>query len=88
LLDIDPPEIRIRDLGSRNGTYVNGYKIGQRTQGQSPEEALALDAPEYALREGDEIRMGGLVLHVGLVAEDATQVEPEEDGWHEPACCI
>jgi pSer/pThr/pTyr-binding forkhead associated (FHA) protein len=88
LLDINPPEIRIRDLGSRNGTYVNGYKIGQRTQGQSPEEALALDAPDYALREGDEIRMGGLVLHVGLVAEDATQVEPEEDGWREPACCI
>ena len=27
LLDINPPYIRIRDLGSLNGTYVNGRKL-------------------------------------------------------------
>ncbi|WP_231939900.1 FHA domain-containing protein [Dolichospermum compactum] len=25
---INPPEIRIRDLGSLNGTYINNTKIG------------------------------------------------------------
>ncbi len=30
LLDINPPDIRIRDFGSLNGTYVNDQKIGQR----------------------------------------------------------
>ncbi|MBV9125107.1 MAG: FHA domain-containing protein, partial [Planctomycetes bacterium] len=30
LLDINPPDIRVRDFGSRNGTFVNGSKIGQR----------------------------------------------------------
>ena len=30
LFDINPPGIRVRDFGSKNGTYVNGVKIGQR----------------------------------------------------------
>ncbi|MFW5666731.1 MAG: FHA domain-containing protein, partial [Coleofasciculus sp.] len=28
LLDINPPDIRIRDFGSLHGTYVNGKIIG------------------------------------------------------------
>ena len=32
LLDINPPDIRVRDFGSLNGTYVNGTMIGQREQ--------------------------------------------------------
>lgn len=28
LLDINPPNIRVRDFGSKNGTFVNGQKIG------------------------------------------------------------
>src|ERR1700704_2250284 len=39
LLDINPPDIRVRDFGSLNGTYVNGHKIGQRTRQQTPAEA-------------------------------------------------
>ncbi|KYC36281.1 hypothetical protein WA1_52005 [Scytonema hofmannii PCC 7110] len=35
LLDINPPDIRVRDFGSRNGTYVNGKKIGQRQPKQA-----------------------------------------------------
>jgi pSer/pThr/pTyr-binding forkhead associated (FHA) protein len=35
LFDLDPPDIRVRDLGSRNGTYVNGAKIGQRPPHQT-----------------------------------------------------
>jgi pSer/pThr/pTyr-binding forkhead associated (FHA) protein len=81
LLDIDPPAIRIRDLGSRNGTYVNGHKIGQRRKGQLAVAAFALDAPDYALHDGDEISMGDLVFRVGVVAGDATEVEPlDADG--------
>ncbi|MGO4423600.1 FHA domain-containing protein, partial [Streptomyces sp. MCAF7] len=39
LLDINPPDVRVRDLGSINGTYVNGDKIGQRDEGRPPHEA-------------------------------------------------
>jgi pSer/pThr/pTyr-binding forkhead associated (FHA) protein len=70
LLDIDPPEIRVRDLGSRNGTYVNGAKIGQRRPGLPPEAVSAFDMPERSLEEGDELRVGGTVFRVSISAED------------------
>lgn len=42
LLDINPPEIRIRDLGSLNGTYINNTKIGGRQSHQN-EDVLEND---------------------------------------------
>ncbi|MFB6506031.1 MULTISPECIES: protein kinase [unclassified Streptomyces] len=66
LLDINPPDIRIRDFGSLNGTYVNGRKIGQREKHQTPEEGAARVFPEYDLVDGDEIRLGDTVLRVGV----------------------
>src|SRR4051812_27716724 len=51
LLDINPPDIRIRDFGSLNGTFVNGTKIGQRLKGQTPEEGAQRAFPEYDLKE-------------------------------------
>jgi len=68
LLDIDPPEVRVRDLGSKNGTYVNGTKIGQRRPGVPPEEVSAFDMPERSLDEGDELRIGGTVFRVSIRA--------------------
>lgn len=69
LLDINPPDIRVRDFGSLNGTYVNGRKIGQREKHQTPEEGAATVFPEYDLADGDEIRVGDTVLRVGIRAE-------------------
>ncbi|MDP9867936.1 MULTISPECIES: FHA domain-containing protein [Streptosporangium] len=66
LLDINPPDARIRDFGSLNGTYVNGEKIGQRAAHQTPEEAAALPFPEHDLSDGDEIRIGETVFRVGV----------------------
>jgi eukaryotic-like serine/threonine-protein kinase len=66
LLDINPPDARIRDFGSLNGTYVNGRKIGQRKANQSPEEAAALRFPEHDLADGDEIRLGKTVFRVAI----------------------
>src|ERR1043166_970052 len=40
LLDINPPDVRVRDFGSMNGTFVNGAKIGQRPKGMSREEGV------------------------------------------------
>ncbi|MFC4014184.1 protein kinase [Nonomuraea purpurea] len=68
MLDINPPEIRIRDFGSLNGTYVNGNKIGQRDKGLSPEEAATLRFPEHDLVDGDEIQLGETVFRVDVHA--------------------
>ncbi|MEH2128863.1 protein kinase domain-containing protein [Nostoc sp.] len=66
LLDINPPDIRVRDFGSKNGTYINGKNIGQRQQNQTAEEAVKLHFPEYDLRTGDEINLGHTVFKVGI----------------------
>ncbi|MEO3845483.1 protein kinase [Streptomyces sp. B22F1] len=66
LLDINPPDVRVRDLGSANGTYVNGEKIGQRDAGRPPPGADRLLSSERALRDEDEIGLGGIRLRVGI----------------------
>ncbi|GAA4560849.1 protein kinase domain-containing protein [Planotetraspora kaengkrachanensis] len=66
LLDINPPDIRIRDFGSLNGTFVNGEKIGQREAHQTPAEGAATSFPEHDLTDGDEIRLGETVFRVAI----------------------
>src|SRR5512143_3549125 len=50
LLEANPPRARVRDLGSLNGTHVNGTRHGGRGKGGA--------AAEVDLRDGDEIRVG------------------------------
>jgi eukaryotic-like serine/threonine-protein kinase len=69
LFDIDPPEVRIRDLGSRNGTFVNGKKIGQRDRRESPDAVFVEGMPECILKDGDEVRVASLGLRVHVVPE-------------------
>ncbi len=69
LLDINPPAIRIRDFGSRNGTYVNGKKIGQREAHQTPSEGAKIKFPEYDLQHDDEIKLSNTVFVVSLETE-------------------
>lgn len=66
LLDINPPDIRVRDFGSLNGTYVNGNKIGQRARGQTPEEGARMEFPEYDLKANDAIELGDTVFQVSV----------------------
>ena len=65
LLDINPPDICIRDFGSRNGTHVNGRKIGQR-ETLLPQEADRSQFPEVELQDGDEIRLGKTTFRVDI----------------------
>ncbi|MBW2091599.1 MAG: FHA domain-containing protein, partial [Deltaproteobacteria bacterium] len=82
LLDINPPDIRVRDLGSLNGTFVNGRKIGQRKKNQTPEDVDQETFPEYDLKDGDEIQMGGTVFRIDIklaaVCVDCSKEIPED----------
>ena len=69
LLDINPPDIRIRDFGSKNGTFVNSKKIGQREVHQSPEEAAQIQFPEYDLGEGDEFTLSDTSFRVAVALD-------------------
>jgi eukaryotic-like serine/threonine-protein kinase len=66
LIDINPPDVRIRDFGSLNGTHVNGEEIGRRRKGQTPEEGARLAFRERDLADGDTIRLGNTVMRVGV----------------------
>src|SRR5262249_58303901 len=66
LLDIYPPDIRVRDFGSLNGTYVNGKMIGQREAHMTPEEGAQMTFPEYDLHDGDALALSDIVLRVSV----------------------
>ena len=38
ILEVNPPAACLRDLGSLNGTHVNGDKFGAREKGETPEQ--------------------------------------------------
>ncbi len=66
LLDINPPDIRVRDFGSKNGTYINDQKIGQRRQNQTAKEGVKMTFPEHDLKEGDGIKIGKTVFEISI----------------------
>ena len=69
VLEVNPPDARIRDLGSLNGTWINGVKYGGREKHETPEEATKRQYPQVDLRDGDKIQVGQHVLQVGIEVE-------------------
>jgi len=68
-LEIQPPQVRVRDLGSLHGTYVNGQKIGQRHTFLPPDDATPNPyegTKARQLRPGDDIQIGPVAFCVGL----------------------
>jgi len=73
VLDVNPPRVRVRDLGSRNGTYVNGERLAPGPAGRD-------------LSDGDEIRVGGAVLRVSVRA--AEQPAPADGEPRDPVDAV
>ena len=84
LLDINPPNIRIRDFGSKNGTYINGRLIGKREKYQSAAEGIKSKFPEYDLKDNDTFQLGesDLCFKVNVVGENkASYTPPQQEGF-------
>jgi hypothetical protein len=74
LLDINPPDICVRDLGSLGGTYVNGQLLDKRPEGMDRDEAQKQRFRERPLRDGDELRLcqhGAAIFRVRVTAPAA-----------------
>lgn len=71
MVEVNPPDARIRDFGSLNGTYVNDKKIGSREKGETPEQGQKRKYAEVDLKDGDTIRAGETVLSVKIESEKA-----------------
>ena len=64
LLEANPPDAVVRDLGSLNGTWINGVKHGGRAKEESPEQAAQRGLSEVKLKDGDRIQVGETTLLV------------------------
>jgi eukaryotic-like serine/threonine-protein kinase len=62
LLDINPPAIRVRDLGSGNGTYVNGQRVGSQQKSANQ----GADGLERDLVDGDLLQIGYTAFEVKI----------------------
>ncbi len=69
LVEINPPDVCVRDLGSRNGTFVNDELVGKRPPGTEPGKEHA--SAEKDVPNGAEVLLakeGGVAFRVRIVA--------------------
>jgi eukaryotic-like serine/threonine-protein kinase len=84
LLEAVPPLARLRDLGSRNGTWVNGVRHGGRTTLEPRLMDAIQPGAEVDLRHGDQIRVGRTVIRF-VVEGPAAAGETGQQGATPPA---
>jgi pSer/pThr/pTyr-binding forkhead associated (FHA) protein len=91
ILEVSPPLASLRDLGSLNGTHVNGKKCGGREDGETPEEGAKRKYPIIEIRDGATIAVGKSSIAVavqqpkqkadiapGFEVGDLSRLSPEE----------
>jgi pSer/pThr/pTyr-binding forkhead associated (FHA) protein len=66
MLEVEGPLVKVCDLGSKNGTFVNGVLVGQRPASTEHDTTLSDNDP-YLLRHGDQLVVGQNLFEVGIV---------------------
>jgi eukaryotic-like serine/threonine-protein kinase len=64
-LEIDPPAVRVEDLGSSNGTYINGKKVDSSPR-QTMVDPNSMPADSF-MNHGDVLTIGGTTLRIDVV---------------------
>jgi pSer/pThr/pTyr-binding forkhead associated (FHA) protein len=75
-IDMDPPAVWLLDLGSLNGTFLNGVCVGC---GRGREPGDPSRGRRFRLYSGDEIRLGNTVLRV-KIRHGSPPAETEGEG--------
>jgi pSer/pThr/pTyr-binding forkhead associated (FHA) protein len=88
LIEVEDGRAWVQDLGSLNGTQVNGVKIGQREARANP-DATMVQPPRQGLQTGDELRLGAHVFEVELAgAPERRRKDWSDHGSHTFAACV
>ncbi len=77
LIEVEEGGAWIQDLGSLNGTLVNGEKIGQRERIRHA-DATMVQPPRQGLRDGDELRICNNTFQVALTERTEQNVRTAE----------
>jgi len=81
-LAVNGPNIRIRDLGSQNGTFINGHEVPC-----DPEEyerragRCDLECPGAAFGDGDILTIGGTSFQLDMVDCPPKSTDHAATGW-------
>lgn len=82
LLEIDPPHVFIRDLGSTNGTLVNGRLLGATDDDGDLSLQPSINQSNYKLDSGDEINVGDTILKLEISEVASETSTPVIDSPH------
>jgi serine/threonine-protein kinase len=92
LIELEPDGVWAQDLGSLNGTHVNGEKIGQRDRDRQTDATLVAP-PRQELQDGDELRICNNIFAVVLT--ESPVITPiihkpvgSSSDWCQPAFCV
>jgi len=77
LLDIDPPCILVRDLGSLNGTFLNGRTLEpmEAPELMSLANSLVEKVSDSAVDDGDILTVGGTSVKIDIVDCPPSELE-------------
>ena len=75
LLGVTTTSIWLRDLGSRNGTYLNGKQIDTAEFWSFSDDQLLRSCADYELKDGDEFVLGSVAFRARIHAplEEVTE---------------
>ena len=78
-IKVHAPFVRIQDLGSRNGTRVNGVSIGRREKDQLFADFLQEGHTEHPLDDGDTLQIADYEFQVEFEpASPCAAAEPRD----------
>jgi pSer/pThr/pTyr-binding forkhead associated (FHA) protein len=87
LVELDGDGVWVQDLGSLNGTFVNGEKIGQREPLRDGDVTM-VQPGRQSLRDGDLLRICNNVFAVQVIDESGATKREGQDSEYEMALCV
>jgi pSer/pThr/pTyr-binding forkhead associated (FHA) protein len=77
LLEVEGGGVWVQDLGSKNGTYLNGENVGQRENREQGNDDTLVTGPPRKVRNGDYLSIGHNAFLVEIVPAESVRETPQ-----------